>query len=74
MNFGHSVEYSFWGNVEYPTNEDAKQARDAYARELIKQGLKPHRHTLPGQLRKYSGLGCPDGTIGNVYKISISKE
>lgn len=63
---------SFWGNVDYPSNDEAKQARDARARELRKQGRTVTCRRITNQLRKYSGLGQPDGRNGNVYELHYS--
>ncbi len=71
MNFSDGrVEYSFWGNVDYPSNDAAKKHRDQFAKHLTKQGLKVQRRVLRNQLSKYSGLGQPDGTWGNVYSVT----
>lgn len=32
INFGNRVQFSFWGNVDYATNQDAKAARKAVAK------------------------------------------
>jgi len=71
MDFGTYKQYSFWGNVEYPTNKDAMLARNKLASELRKQGFKVNKYTVTGQMRPYSGLGQPDGTVGNVYKLDV---
>jgi hypothetical protein len=69
--FGYNCE-SFWGNVDYPSNESAKQARDTRARELRKLGHTVRCGRITNQLRKYSGLGQPDGRIGHVYEVHYS--
>lgn len=74
MDFGTSVQYSYWGNVEYSTNKDAMLARNKLASEMKKQGFKISKHSLTGQLRKYSGLGQPDGTIGTVYYLTVYRK
>ncbi len=74
MNFGQHTEYSFWGNVEFSDNKQALAARNKLARELRSQGRKVLCYTLTGQMRKYSSLGQPCGTIGNVYKLQVDNE
>ena len=62
------VEYSFWGNVEFESNEAAKAARDAKYREV-----GGRRWVLRDQLRPYAGLGQPDGRSGHVYKLTVEE-
>lgn len=69
INFGRYIQFSFWGNVDYPDNKSAMLARNAKAKELKKQGYKVTKYTHTNQMRKYDGLGQYNGTIGNVYKI-----
>lgn len=69
MNFNTYTQYSFWGNVEYPSNKDAMKARNALAKDLAKKGYRLVKRSFPGAMRKYSGLGQPDGTIGTVYYL-----
>jgi len=66
------TEKHFWGNVEYPSNEAAKAARDAEARRLTADGHQVRRTVLRDQLRPYSGFGQPDGRIGHVYIVRVS--
>lgn len=69
------VEYSFWGNVEYDTNEAAKAARDLLARELRTQtGTVGRKWVLRNQLRPYAGLGESDGRSGHVYKLTVTPD
>ena len=68
------MKLSFWGNVDYQTNKEAYLARNTEARRLKALGYKVKLRSLPGQMRKYSGLGQPDGRIGTVYKIEIVGE
>lgn len=49
----------------------AMKARNARLKELRIQGVEVKGMSLPNQLRKYSGLGQPDGSIGTVYGIQI---
>lgn len=46
--------------------------RDKQARAWRKEGFEVKCWTLTGQLRKYSGLGQPDGRIRNVYYITVT--
>lgn len=64
-------EFSFWGNVEYPSNKAANLARNAFAKHLKRQGNVVKLSSLPGQLRPYSGLGQPDGRSGTVYYVTV---
>ena len=67
MTFGNKVQYSFWGNVDYPSNDAAKAARDSFARDLKKDGWPIKRSMMQNQTRQY---GLYAGT-GNVYQISV---
>lgn len=49
----------------------AKAARDARWRALRAEGRKASRWVLRDQLRKYAGLGIPDGRIRDVYYITV---
>ena len=69
MQFHDYEQHGFWGNIDYPSNEEAKKARDAKAKVLRAQGFRVKRWTLPNQLRPYAGLGVPDGRVGNVYYV-----
>lgn len=69
MDFPDRAQYSFWGNVEFPSNDAAKLARDAKAAQLRKAGHRVRCSSLANQTRNYSGLGQPDGTTGNVYVV-----
>lgn len=69
MNFGDRTQYAFWGNVDYPTNKDALKARNKAAAELRAFGVTVRVWSLAGQMRKYDGLGQPNGTIGTVYYL-----
>jgi len=63
------LELNFWGNVDYPTNEAAKLARNAKAKELRENGHKVSLSVCRNQLRPYySKWG---GRIGNVYSIRL---
>lgn len=69
--FQDRTQYSFWGNVNYLDNKTALQARNAFAKEMKAKGFKTRAWSLPGQIRKYAGLGEPDGTSGTVYFLDV---
>lgn len=73
MNVINGVEYNFWGNVDFPTNEAAKVARDSMARKLWNTypDAKITRSILRNQLRPYVKFGQPDGRSGHVYLVVI---
>lgn len=71
--FKDRTEYHFWGNVDYPSNQEAKERRDLWARELRLGGYLVKKSSLPGQMRKYSGIGRPDGRVGTVYVVEANK-
>lgn len=73
MNFGLVTEYSFWGNVEYASNNEAKVARDKLAKELKAQGYIILKSRLADQMKRYDGIGQYNGTIGHVYKLRVQK-
>ena len=58
----------------YETDKAALTARNARLRELRSQGVKCRGFTLTNQLRKYAGLGQPDGRVCNVYYVSVDTE
>jgi len=64
---------SFWGNVDYPSNEAARAARDARARELKQQGIAVRKSVLRDQLRPYAAFGVPDGRVGHVYIVEPNR-
>ena len=64
-------QITFWGNVGYPTNADARKARDLLATQFRQQKHKVKCSCIPGQSRKYAGLGQPDGRTGNVYIVNV---
>lgn len=71
MNFGSYQQISFdpLDDQYQGSHEMALKARNAKMRELRKAGYACKGWTLTGQLRKYAGWGCPDGSVRNVYKI-----
>ena len=68
------TQFKAWGNVEFPTNKDAMRARNQLAQSFRKAGIKCWSERLTDQLRPYSGLGQPDGTIGHVYMVSVGRD
>lgn len=58
----------------HTTDAEAKAARDAKYRELKKDPnvLKVRRSVLKNQLRKWAGLGQPDGRVCDVYMIDYT--
>ena len=71
MVFSDHQEYSFWGNVEFVSNEAAKKERDTLYRQLKKEGSHCKRWVMKNQMRPYAGFGIPDGTVGDVYKLTV---
>lgn len=55
------------------TNEEAKALRDKAYRAIINRGGKAKRWVLKNQLMQYSGLGCPDGRITDVYMVNVEQ-
>lgn len=75
MVFGSGrTDYSCWGNVDFASNDEAKQVRDALAKVLRAEGAIIKRRMLSHQMRPYASLGCPDGTVGNVYQITATRQ
>ena len=73
------TEFSFWGNVDFPTNEEAKKARDAKAKALTQEykgnpEVAIRRSQLRNQLRPYASLGVPDGRSGHVYTVTVERK
>lgn len=73
------TEYSFWGNVDFPSNEEAKKARDSKAKALRQEykgnsEVTIRRGQLRNQLRPYVSLGIPDGRNGHVYSVTIVRK
>lgn len=52
----------------------ALSARNRWVREHRKMhpDIDVHSWTLTDQLRKYSGLGQPDGRVRNVYYVTVT--
>ena len=49
----------------------AKAARDKMWRDLRASGKEVWREVLTGQLRKYRGLGQPDGRVRDVFYLQM---
>lgn len=60
---GGSTEYHAWGNVTHPSNDAAKAARDAKAKEWKAQGHTVRKTMLRNQLHDPEG----DSSSGHVY-------
>lgn len=54
----------------YESDDAAKKARDARYREMKKEGRNVKRFSLANQLKKYDGLGQPNGSSCPVYYIN----
>lgn len=57
---------------ELTTDEDAKEVRQNAYNRLRELGYTARRSVLKNQLRKWSGLGIPDGRSCNVYMITTN--
>mgnify|MGYP001596416922 FL=1 len=64
----HRDQRTYWG-INYPSNEEAKRARDEQARVWRQAGYHVSCSRIPNQLRPYAGLGQPDGRSGHVYVV-----
>lgn len=62
--------FSFWGNIDYPSNKDALRARNAFSSKF-RGSIKIVKSSLPHQMRKYYELGHPDGRSGTVYYLKV---
>ena len=54
----------------FSNDKTALAARNRKLRELRKAGHRCRGFSLPGQMRKYAGLGQPDGRSCTVYMIN----
>lgn len=82
----HHGQISFsrlWGNkaqradrnwTPYPTDEEAKQARDQAYKDAISQGWKAKRSTLRNQCRPYWDYMDPCGHYCTVYMLDVYQE
>ena len=55
----------------YETDQAAKSARDARWKELRAEGKTAKRSVLKNQLKKYDGLGQPNGSSCDVYMVTV---
>ena len=55
----------------YETDQAAKSARDAFWREQRAAGKRATRSVLKNQLKKYDGLGQPNGSSCDVYMVTV---
>lgn len=56
----------------FTTAEEAKATRDAAYKHLRTLGYTARRSVLKGQLRKWAGLGVPDGRVCDVYEVDTN--
>lgn len=56
----------------YESDEEAMQARALRKKELRQRGIDSHSFTLRNQLKKYDGLGQPNGQSCSVYMLQYS--
>ena len=54
-----------------PSRENALAAKKEAARALRQSGYKVVSSILKNQIRKYSGLGKPDGRVRDIFMITI---
>jgi hypothetical protein len=57
----------------YPSNEAAKDARDAAYKLLKKAGITANRWVLKNQLREWASFGIPDGRMCDVYMLNVRR-
>lgn len=55
----------------YETDAAAKSARDNRWKELRAEGKTAKRSVLKNQLKKYDGLGQPNGGSCDVYMVTV---
>ena len=53
----------------YASDKEALLARNREAKMLKQAGARVRCFTLPNQIKKYDGLGQPNGGVCNVYFI-----
>ena len=58
----------------YSTDKDAKKARNTLLIEMRKQGIRCFGFTLDNQVKKYDGIGQPNGASCKVYMIDYDKK
>jgi len=56
----------------YKTDKDALVARNKAVKELRSKGHTVTCFTLRDQIKKYDGLGCPNGSVCNVYFLDYN--
>ena len=56
----------------FASDAEAKAARDKKYHELKKADVRCRRWVLKNQLRKYNGLGSPNGQSCDVYMIDVN--
>jgi hypothetical protein len=56
-----------WDN--FATDKDAIKARNKKAKELREKGYTVNCSSIPNQVKKYDGLGQPNGGVCTVYMI-----
>ncbi len=55
----------------FKTDAEARAMRDQAYRDAKRQGHRVSRSSMPGQLRKYWGLGDDCGECCTVYYLSV---
>ena len=55
----------------FKTDKESMQARNKAVKEYRAQGIKCSCFTLPNQLKKYDGIGQPNGGVCNVYMANV---
>ena len=68
---GKKMKQEFFDTLNFKSRADAIKAKNARAKELRNQGHRVLSSILKNQLRKYTGLGQPDGSIRDVFMITI---
>jgi hypothetical protein len=58
----------------YSTDKDAMKARNVILKEIKKKGISCFGFTLRNQLKKYDGIGQPNGSSCNVYMIDYDEK
>ena len=65
------MRQEFFDPIEYDDRDTALEAKKTRTRELRKAGEKIVSSILKNQLQPYSGLGCPDGRVRDVFMITV---
>lgn len=66
-----SLSQNSFDPLDYRSRTAAMIARNKKAKELKSQGHKVKCWILKNQLKKYSGLGQPDGRVRDVFMLNI---